>query len=314
MELKEPDLAFKKGDTAEGGIERIAREQIGYALGLVASEYPNRAEAVHLARKTCKRLRGLLRVGGSALGESFKKENACFRNAARVLAGQRDADSLREALERLASSQKNRIKKKGVKAILRWLDDRRNRRATDAPDFKFCRRSFLSRLGHARSRVDSWQLSRSKPEPLAAGLENVYRGGRHAMRTARKHPSTESLHEWRKSVKYHCYHMRILEPVSPSKYPKREAKLDCLGEYLGQEHDLAMLAEAIETEGPAFSGKTKVQSILAKIARERRRLQKIAFALGKQLYSQKPRKFSRAFEKRWNKWRRKNRQPSTKGN
>ena len=57
---------------------------------------------MHEARKDMKKLRALLRLARGELGEEiFGRENACFRDAARELAGTRDADVMLETLDAL---------------------------------------------------------------------------------------------------------------------------------------------------------------------------------------------------------------------
>ena len=57
---------------------------------------------MHEARKDMKKLRALLRLARGELGEdTFRRENACFRDAGRELAGVRDADVMLDTLTSL---------------------------------------------------------------------------------------------------------------------------------------------------------------------------------------------------------------------
>ena len=84
-------------------VRRIARGRIDHAIDELSGNSENsRAKAVHEARKDMKKLRGLLRlVRGELGGETFARENACFRDAARELAGARDRDVMLETLANL---------------------------------------------------------------------------------------------------------------------------------------------------------------------------------------------------------------------
>jgi CHAD domain-containing protein len=42
-------------------------------------------------------------------------------------------------------------------------------------------------------------------------LEETFRGGERALKRAKKRPRPESYHDWRKHVKDHRYHIRLLE-------------------------------------------------------------------------------------------------------
>jgi CHAD domain-containing protein len=76
----------KLGEPVPDAIGRIARGRIDHALEALeeASE-----EGIHEARKDMKKLRALLRL---VREKKLRPESDCFRDAARELAGARDAD------------------------------------------------------------------------------------------------------------------------------------------------------------------------------------------------------------------------------
>jgi len=57
----------------------------------------------------------------------------------------------------------------------------------------------------------------------------------------RKHPHPENYHEWRKRVKEHWYHVRLLEvTVADGGYEKSLKELETA---LGEDHNLVLLQE-----------------------------------------------------------------------
>ena len=74
---------------------------------------------------------------------------------------------------------------------------------------------FRRSLVTARGRTGDWHLDASGFDALAGGLAKTVDRARKAMAIARDDGSTEAIHDWRKRVKYHWYHARLLEPVWP---------------------------------------------------------------------------------------------------
>ena len=94
---------LKADESLPDAIGRVARGRIDHALDeLRGKSGSTPEEAVHEARKDMKKLRALLRLVYAELGkEAFARENACFRDAARELAGARDADVMLATLKAL---------------------------------------------------------------------------------------------------------------------------------------------------------------------------------------------------------------------
>ena len=141
----------------------------------------------------------------------------------------------------------------------------------------------LASLRAARGRLNDQSLSAEGVRPLFTGLRRVYRRGRAGYRRAYEDPSAENLHAWRKRVKDLRYGAELLRDTDPKtlKAARREALR--LSELLGDDHDLAVLAETARD----------CPSILGAIARRHARLQHEALTLGKKLYAPAPRRFAR---------------------
>ena len=78
-------------ESLEAGLRRIACEQLDLAVGGLEDASLDRHEAIHEARKCCKRLRGLLRLARASLGDNvYGAENASVRDAARRLSDLRE--------------------------------------------------------------------------------------------------------------------------------------------------------------------------------------------------------------------------------
>lgn len=88
-------------------------------------------------------------------------------------------------------------------------------------------------------------FSKTSFRALRGGLKRTYRRGRTGRKRAFAAPTTERLHEWRKRVKYHWYHVRLLQNVWPEPMKVRRRELKVLADLLGDDHDLAVLRQLL---------------------------------------------------------------------
>jgi CHAD domain-containing protein len=145
----------------------------------------------------------------------------------------------------------------------------------------------------ARQRVPDWPLRTDGFEALEDGLRRIYRRGRRDMRAARREPTAENLHEWRKRTKDLWYHLSILESCWPPVMSALADEAHELSDRLGDDHDLAVLVEWAREHADAAP-------IEAGAEERRLRLQADAFAYGARLYADKPILFVGRVERWWN--------------
>src|SRR5262245_25721620 len=92
-------------------LRRIARSQMDAVLKeLTAGANGPRDEVVHEVRKSFKKVRAVLRLVRPVIGEKcYRRENTCFRDAARPLTEVRDARILIETLDALVEHFREHI-------------------------------------------------------------------------------------------------------------------------------------------------------------------------------------------------------------
>jgi CHAD domain-containing protein len=240
----------------------------------------------HRARKEMKRIRAALRLLRPALGRGvYRWANARVRDAATPLTAVREATALLQTLDKLASRQEDAEFRALVTDLHRLLvENRRTQRRIVTP-------RCLNEITRSLERTaEQLRVRVPKMSELAAGrrgLTKIYRVGRNAYRLARRHPTTEALHEWRKQVKYLHNDAELMcsaYEVSLGNVGKRAKRLAAL---LGDDHDLAVLRQKVE-QVQALHG----AALLARIRRARRALQAEAFAVGRRVYQKSPRRFA----------------------
>jgi len=272
--------SFERDETITAAIPRLMSEQIARAREQLTDESAPPEERVHDARKRFKETRALLRMLREPLGARFAIENAWFRDAGRELAAVRDADAVLEALKKLDLPRDVRTK------VRRALQKNRTH-----PPLDGLIASTLDQLVVAQARVGLWPPMLHSFNTIAAGLQKVYRDGRRAMKDAR---SPEGLHEWRKLVKTHWYHLQLLRNVWPPLMKAYTGVLDELSHALGDHHDLHVLAASVEPAPP---------ELLEAIAKRQRELEAQAHALGAHIYAERPRAFLARMRNWWSAWR-----------
>jgi CHAD domain-containing protein len=283
---------LKEGEPVSDGIRRIACGRIDNALDELNGRTDSTPEeAVHEARKDMKKLRALLRLVRDEIGEkTYRRENDGFRDAARELAGVRDADVMIATLGALEKRYPEEFPDGAAGGLRQALEAHRLR--TSAGARGPASEAAIEMLVQARARVSDWPLGHDGFEALEGGMRRTYRRGRREWRAARKDPSSERLHEWRKRAKDHWYHCLLLQETWKPVMKALADEAHELSDRLGDDHDLAVLVDwATEHADGAELG--------AAVAKRRRELQEEAFAYGVRLYADKPAVFADRIELWW---------------
>ena len=290
---------LNEGEPLPEGIARIARGRIDHALDELGGETASTPEeAVHEARKDMKKLRALLRLVRAEIGEkAYRRESDGFRDAARELAGVRDADVMLATLSALEERYPEHMPADVAGGLRQALEAHRHRAATAVRGE--AAKSATEMLEQARARVAGWPLERNDFAALEPGLRRIYRQGRRALRAARGEPSAENLHEWRKRVKDLWYHLSILRESWKPVMGALADEAHELSDRLGDDHDLAVLLAWAHEHATALDGMERVYAFESVVQRRRSELQAEAFAYGVRLYADKPKVFSERIGRWW---------------
>ena len=280
-------------------LQRMALAQVDITLELLSVEHTGSVEkTVHETRKALKRLRALVRLLRAELGErQYQREHAILRDAARRLAGARDAEVMVGTLDALLRRHPRELGRRRQLLELRKLlvADRAAAEQATLGD-RATRGEVLRELGGLRERARRWDLpERPSIALVERDLRRIYRDGRERKRLLARGKSGSSgaraMHAWRKRVKDLRYAAEILGQRSLAR------RADRLAELLGEEHDLVVLTGLLPPAGRApfkgKRGKRARKALLTRIARRRRRLRKRALREGERLYGRAPKKFVR---------------------
>jgi CHAD domain-containing protein len=243
-----------------------------------------------------------MRLYRPAAEATYQEENAAFRDAARRLASLRDSKTLVRTARSLADSDAPAKLRTAVDRVCRTLEMRRNQEINNDPPADARLDRFRDDMQAALQRAERWNVGTDEGDTILAGAKKTYRRARRAMKQAFDHPNMENLHEWRKRVKYHWYHARLLRDAWKEPMKARRDELDDLSDLLGDEHDLAVLSVTL-TEDPELRDSADTAVLLPIIEDRRGRLQAQAQPLGERLFLEKPKHFAGRLGSYWQIWR-----------
>ncbi|HTV95923.1 MAG TPA: CHAD domain-containing protein [Steroidobacteraceae bacterium] len=281
-------LAF--ADTPAQVAREALLDQLDKVLGQIAKRRRSDA-AIHGVRKELKRARATLRLLREHIGVvEYRRDNALIRDAARPLTPVRDAKVLLDSFKVLAEESPRGRFSRHFRAL---LEDRRRAAARRLSSAELAAAARV--LSSIRRRAASLPGSRLSQTDDGA-LKRAYKRGREAHASAKRRATDESLHEWRKQTKYFENQLEIVLPFGPKFLRKSHRRAKRLADILGDDHDLALLAEQIllHAKGEyAPSQDSEVEDMIVRVARWRKQLQAQAFRLARRLYSGRARRYQR---------------------
>lgn len=272
------------GETLSGGLKRVLLGEIVGAREALADGTISREEAVHRVRRRLKRARAVFSVVEEVPGANRDHRTAQARDIGRLLAGARDADvAAREARRVLARAEGRTVAAAGV--LVERLETAQQAAHAILPPLDEVAARLRAAEADARSLPDRFEAGRL----LADAIVAAYRRGRRDWRDLCDGASVEAMHDWRKRVKRRR-HLSALVPIdTPLTTRALQRDLDDLGEILGEEHDLALLAARLDEDAALLRPREGRDGVVDLIERRRRRLAKKAVELGEELYGARSR-------------------------
>jgi CHAD domain-containing protein len=303
-------LRLERKENLRQGLRRIAEERLQEVSQLLGKD-GLAAEPVHTARKTIKHLRATLRLTRGALAADARKErNQALREFAGRLSGPRDAAVTLAAFEK-AYRESLDADRRPKDRRLPWVTQVRQalRGQAHAPVKAETYRDAAESIRRLTGRVLPFQDDTLKDDwknTVETGLRKTYRQGRRLLAGIQNTPDAPDAqwHELRKRAKdlgYELTLFRKLKGVKPLL-----AKLDEVGEALGNARDLTLLREYLNKvrdkreftpeEQPSF------RRLLAHIDREREQLHQHALKIAQDVYQRGGKKFTTRLTNRWRSW------------
>lgn len=289
-------------ESVPDGLRRVIDEQISSAAENLSKGNEDVEEGIHEARKCFKKIRAVLRLGRDELGNDYSRENQWFRDAGRSLSGYRDITATLEALGKLRETMKEEVDAAVFDDAANTLQKNRSEITENNGQLVEQMKSLVDALKEKQQEIEKLPLYTDDFNALRDGLQRTYKRGRKAMHQAYQEISAENFHEWRKRVKYHWYHCRLLTEVWPGVMNKYTHQVHQLANVLGDYHDLDILRSRV-TEEIAPETTCDMGNLLRLIDGRQAAFRKEALPLGHRLYAEKSKDFVTRMEHYWNAWR-----------
>lgn len=294
---------LKHAESVPDGVKRIARAEIRSAVQYLRGRGGiSRDDAIHEARKSIKKTRALLRLVRPELGDVYESESASLRDAGQKLSRLRDLGALITTFDKLKKERAKTLGKVSL-AAMRYtlvLDKKHVEAEVGVQELMHgLAASFGLKLGS----VERWPLETDGFAALEPGLKNTFRAGKKALGALKKNGSREKFHEWRKRVKDHWYHVRLLENLWTDVLKGYEQTLKELEGALGEDLNLAILRDHILSASGLQAERRGINRVVKAIDESRKELREHALAIGSRVYATKPGQFTRQMGQLWDAWR-----------
>lgn len=269
----------------EDSVRAAAREEFDRAIDEISETGFEIHETVRNVRRRLKRVRSIIGLIRPVFPH-HRREGRQLRKIGGEVSSLRDTAALVDASDRLLR-QANAESLGPLQAVRR-----RFVAAAAAEDTRLDRDAFLlalrTKLRDARVRAELWELTAEGAEAVVPGFVGTYGKARKGYRAARKAPTDDHLHEWRKEVKFHWAQLGLLRRFAPEFAERRRASAKRLAETLGDHHNLCVMRAALTAEEAAAIGPF-LETVLE-------RLRMRALKLGRPLFAETPREVRRRWQ------------------
>lgn len=289
---------LKLKEDLEAGVRRVLVGQCERVEARLA-EPPDAARATHEARKSLKRIRALLRLVRSGIGDDvWRRENATVRDIARRLSPLRDRDVVHQMIARLERGANAPLA--GALRSLRQVLTQARPETGAEDDRKAALHAVVADLASVRHRLGKIALEGDFDAIVEAGLARTHASGRDLVATCGRDPEVEQIHELRKVVQAHWRQMIVLASAWPAVMKERAVEAQAVSGLLGDALDFQLLAEAVVAAEAKGLLRRSCALIEAAIEPPRGLAEAEGLLRAERLFAVKPRRFAREIGHYWN--------------
>lgn len=289
-----------RDESVSAAVRRIAHERIDKAVKEVESDKFDPHEKVHQVRKRCKELRGLIRLVRPAFEKTYQRTNIAFRDIARPLSDPRDARTVIDSYDDLMEHFAEQINRESFGIVRRRLTARLH---------EFSDADVVERLSGARDAlltvkglVDDWRFKSDDFDAIAAGVAKTRQRAVKDLQQVERDADTDTLHDWRKRLKYHWFHLRLLQGIWPENLKSMQTQIKQLVDYLGEDHDLANFLFTVETFASEIDS-ADLEALRGLVQQRRKNLQRRTIRLGQRALAESTESLNARFKAYWKLWR-----------
>ena len=284
----------------DDAIKRLALERLTISYNSLNAGRGDWSGSIHEARKQFKELRALVRLIRGVLGkEAYRHENYLFRDLGRQLSPIRDRDVIIEKFEWLLRRYESQGIKDHTDELAENLKEYLDRSQPTESQLNERLDWVLGRLDESFDRIRNWPAIPNSFNSISEGVHRVYKKAYAYYNYCYETPTTSNLHEWRKRTKYVRHHYEFIQDICFAETPSVIDEAHKLTEWLGSDHDMAILKAALQSQSLPQNPSNQVSRFIAIIEKERRHLQKKIFKSAEHNFAMKPGRHLDWVRERW---------------
>src|SRR5262245_56228203 len=245
-------MAFrlKQGASISSEIRRIVLKQLEAAISeLHTVGDPQSDDAVHDARRRVKKIRAIIRLVRPVLDKDSRAVDRDLSTVSRLLAPVADGRGIVETLNEIEHRYPASLPKRTLAAARAGVL-RNGARADREAQTRGILKMAAGTLRSERSRIKHWHIRGDGFRAIAPGLEQSYRRARRMMLVTWSKPKPSHFHAWRRYVKDHWFHIRLLEGRCGFHLVAYERRIEALDGILGKYPTAIRLPNRPTTTGP----------------------------------------------------------------
>lgn len=223
--------------------QKTAFSQLKKSIEEIRDNSLSMHKKIHQLRKRCKKMRGLLRIIRPQLKKSgvYDAQNQYFKETAKQFSAIRNKKMLEETFKKI-------VLKYGLDEI-RYMQILKSIESIKVQSEISVQNHFASyRAEYERNKknIKQYRLKKKNSKALDNGIKKGYKKAYKLKKKAYKTQSDKDFHLWRKWVKYHWYHMRLIKKNEKCVLCPRVKLSGMLADILGDEHDLSVLKSFVQ--------------------------------------------------------------------
>jgi len=304
MNEKLMSFRLENNETVSFGLKRIVLELIDNSVFHFAKGNGSFNEDVHESRKNFKKIRTVLRLIKSSLGnENYKSENRFYADAGKTLSDLRDSTVIIYTFDKLLKKSELEMSNFDFSVFRNFLIEKHKNISASKHKKSQVINSLATDLLLARSRVFDWSISGDNFKIVRKNLRRIYGQGQSYMHAVFRESIKENVHEWRKRVKDLWYSLRILSNIWPEIMSPLVSLLGKLSDLLGDTNDLFLLKEKIIANRSKFKDDQHTKELINFIDKRIIDLLRESRSIGRKVYSEDSKYFVSIMQNYFDIWR-----------
>ncbi|MCD6258229.1 MAG: CHAD domain-containing protein, partial [Helicobacteraceae bacterium] len=223
--------------------QKVALSQLKKSIEEIEDNSLSMDKKIHQLRKRCKKMRGLLRIIRPQLQISgvYDAQNQYFKETAKQFSAIRDKRMLEETFKKIVL--KYNLDENRYMQIVQSIESMKVQSEISVQNYFAL---YRAEFEENRKNIEQYRLKEKSSRALDKGIKKGYKKASKLKKKAYKTQSDKDFHAWRKWVKYHWYHMRLIKKNEECVLGPRVKVSGILADILGDEHDLSVFKRFIE--------------------------------------------------------------------